>query len=102
MRGSGGSGRSQPADGQGRTMSRPTMNEQASPAVGTGGDTLVRVLFETVLGCIEIDVDTARAPGTAANFLRYVDGGHYNGGRFHRTVTPDNQPGDAVKIEVIQ
>ena len=39
---------------------------------------------------------------TAANFLRYVDGGFYDGGRFHRTVTLDNQPGAAVRIEVIQ
>ncbi len=41
---------------------------------------------------------------TAANFLRYVDAGHYTGGRFHRTVRtqPDNQPQSAVKIDVIQ
>ncbi len=37
-----------------------------------------------------------------ANFLRYVRGGFYDGGRFHRTVTPDNQPGQSVKIEVVQ
>ena len=37
-----------------------------------------------------------------ANFLRYVDGGFYDGGAFHRTVHPDNQPGDSVKISVIQ
>src|SRR5205823_1109299 len=39
---------------------------------------------------------------TVANFLRYVDGKFYDGGRFHRTVTPDNQPDNKVKIEVIQ
>jgi peptidyl-prolyl cis-trans isomerase A (cyclophilin A) len=37
-----------------------------------------------------------------ANFLRYVDAKFYDGGRFHRTVTPDNQPDNKVKIEVIQ
>jgi peptidyl-prolyl cis-trans isomerase A (cyclophilin A) len=49
-------------------------------------------------------VDAARAPITAANFLRYVDAGFYNGGRFHRTVrrVPDNQPYNLVKIEVLQ
>jgi peptidyl-prolyl cis-trans isomerase A (cyclophilin A) len=62
----------------------------------------VRVVLETDLGEIEIAVDAARAPATAANFLRYVDAGRYDGGRFHRTVLPDNQPGQAVKIEVVQ
>ncbi len=77
-------------------------DRQQGAAAGERGDTLVRVVLETGFGCIYVDVDTARAPTTAANFLRYVDGGHYNGGRFHRTVTPDNQPDDAVRIEVIQ
>jgi peptidyl-prolyl cis-trans isomerase A (cyclophilin A) len=51
---------------------------------------------------MEVEVDTVRAPVTGQNFLRYVDQGSYRGGRFHRTVRPDNQPDDRVKIEVIQ
>jgi peptidyl-prolyl cis-trans isomerase A (cyclophilin A) len=62
----------------------------------------VRVLIETSAGQIEIEVDTTRAPVTSANFLAYVDAGLYTNGRFHRTVTPGNQPNNAVKIEVIQ
>src|SRR5262245_53642932 len=62
----------------------------------------VRVRIETDLGDIEVELDPARAPNTVANFLRYVDGKIYDGGRFHRTVTPDNQPDNKVKIEVIQ
>lgn len=62
----------------------------------------VRVLLETELGAITIEVDSARAPLTAANFLRYVDAGFYDGGVFHRTVKLDNQPDKKVKIEVIQ
>lgn len=61
-----------------------------------------RVVLETALGEVEIAVDAARAPVTARNFLRYVEGGRYDGGRFHRTVTPENQPGRKVKIDVIQ
>jgi peptidyl-prolyl cis-trans isomerase A (cyclophilin A) len=62
-----------------------------------------RVRFETERGAIVVELD-ARAAATAANFLRYVDGRFYDGGRFHRTVTtaPDNQPQNTVKIDVIQ
>lgn len=64
----------------------------------------VRVLIQTELGDIEVELDAQSAPITVANFLKYVDGGYYNGGRFHRTVKrqPDNQPGNTIKIEVIQ
>jgi peptidyl-prolyl cis-trans isomerase A (cyclophilin A) len=62
----------------------------------------VLVSIATELGTIEVEVDRARAPVTAANFLRYVDAGLYDGGRFHRTVTMDNQPDNEVRIEVIQ
>ena len=61
-----------------------------------------RVLLKTGAGDVELEVDRARAPVTAANFLRYVDAGHYEGGRFHRTVRLTNQPQNKVKIEVIQ
>jgi peptidyl-prolyl cis-trans isomerase A (cyclophilin A) len=58
--------------------------------------------IQTSLGNIEIEVDSAHAPATAANFFRYVDAGLYEGGQFHRTVRADNQPGNKIKIEVIQ
>ncbi len=63
-----------------------------------------RVVIETQFGNIEASLDDERAPRTVTNFLRYVDAGHYNGGRFHRTVRtqPDNQPASSVKIDVIQ
>jgi peptidyl-prolyl cis-trans isomerase A (cyclophilin A) len=62
----------------------------------------VRVLIETDKGDIEVELDPARAPNTVANFLKYVDGKFYDGGKFYRTVTPDNQPDNKVKIEVVQ
>jgi len=61
-----------------------------------------RVLIKTEKGDIEVELDAAKAPATVANFLRYVDGRLYDGGRFHRTVTTDNQPDSKVKIEVVQ
>jgi peptidyl-prolyl cis-trans isomerase A (cyclophilin A) len=63
---------------------------------------LPRVLIQTELGDIEVEVDTIHAPVTSANFLRYVDLGFYRFGRFHRTVRADNQPDDKVKITVVQ
>ncbi len=65
---------------------------------------LPRVAFRTDLGDFVVEVDEGRAPASARNFLRYVDAGRYRGGAFHRTVTtsPDNQPGKAVKIDVVQ
>ncbi len=62
----------------------------------------VRVVFETDLGTFELDIDIDRAPVTATNFLRYVDGGHYDGGSFFRTVHADNQPDDSIRIAVVQ
>jgi peptidyl-prolyl cis-trans isomerase A (cyclophilin A) len=62
----------------------------------------VRVRVQTTLGDIVLELDPAKAPGTTANFLKYVDAGHYDGGTFHRTVKMDNQPESAIKIEVIQ
>jgi peptidyl-prolyl cis-trans isomerase A (cyclophilin A) len=62
----------------------------------------VRVVFQTEKGDFELELDEAHAPKTVRNFLASVDAGLYDGGVFHRTVKPDNQPTNPVKIEVIQ
>ena len=55
----------------------------------------------TSLGVIELEVYVASAPITAANFLAYVDGSHYDGAAFDRVVSPENDNGSPV-ISVIQ
>ena len=62
----------------------------------------VRVVILTDAGEIEADIDVTRAPITATNFLKYVDAGLFDGGRFFRTVRPENQADKPVKIAVIQ
>src|SRR5258707_15302476 len=52
----------------------------------------IRVLIQTEKGDVEVELEPARAPVTVANLLRYADAKFYDGGRFHRTVKPDNQP----------
>jgi peptidyl-prolyl cis-trans isomerase A (cyclophilin A) len=71
-------------------------------AVAQYATAAVTVVVETELGNIEAEIDTVHAPVSAANFLRYVDDGLYQGSQFHRTVKPDNQPNNEVKIEVTQ
>ena len=77
--------------------------------LGSGGcrtnppaETPVRVVVETEMGVFELEVYVDRAPVTAANFLRYVDGGFYDDGTFFRTVRADNQPEDSIRIAVVQ
>jgi len=65
----------------------------------------VGVDLETVHGDIYVAVDTERAPITSANFLKYVDGGFYNLGRFHRVTRPDNYtpaPPNRPAMQIIQ
>lgn len=63
----------------------------ASVQTPQGGD--VTVAIETALGTITIAVDLTHAPVTAGNFLKYVDAGIYEGGRFYRVTRSDNYPG---------
>jgi peptidyl-prolyl cis-trans isomerase A (cyclophilin A) len=72
----------------------------APGAAAAAANPCVRIV--TALGRIDVEIALDKAPLTAANFLRYVDAGLYDGTSFFRTVTPDNQPADAVRIEVIQ
>jgi peptidyl-prolyl cis-trans isomerase A (cyclophilin A) len=60
------------------------------------------IVFETEKGAIEMEIDTAHAPITAANFLKYVDGRFFDGGAVNRAVRPDNTVRHDVEIQVIQ
>jgi peptidyl-prolyl cis-trans isomerase A (cyclophilin A) len=76
---------------------------QSAPAPLAAGE--VPVTIDTAFGKIVLAIDTAHAPITAANFLKYVDGGFYNGGRFHRATRPDNytpSPPNRPAMELIQ
>lgn len=61
-----------------------------------------KVVLETALGKIELELDAKAAPVTVSNFLYYVNERIYNDGRFFRAVTLANQPTNSVKIEVVQ
>lgn len=61
-----------------------------------------RVLLQTALGDVEVELEATRAPVTVSNFLYYVHAGLYADGRFFRAVRADNQPTNAVRIQVLQ
>ncbi len=61
-----------------------------------------QVKLNTDAGSVLLDIYDDRAPLTAANFLKYVDEGRFEGATFYRVVTLTNQPDNDVKIEVIQ
>ncbi|MCK6534936.1 MAG: peptidyl-prolyl cis-trans isomerase [Polyangiaceae bacterium] len=44
------------------------------------------VVIDTNFGSITLSLDAERAPKTVANFLSYVDSGHYQGTIFHRVI----------------
>jgi cyclophilin family peptidyl-prolyl cis-trans isomerase len=87
-------------------MAAPTPSAVPVPAAETATTTAAapseRVALETTAGRIVLELDVVKAPRTVANFLAYVESGHYNGTIFHRVVpnllvqggayTPDLQP----------
>lgn len=54
----------------------------AAPAA----DTHPRVLMETSLGNIVLELDRAKAPQSVDNFIKYVQDGFYDGTVFHRVI----------------
>ena len=65
--------------------------------------TTVRTRVVTGLGTFDIEVDTAVAPVTVANYLAYVDRRLLDKASVYRVVTLANQPPDTrFRIEVVQ
>ncbi|MEO1489018.1 MAG: esterase-like activity of phytase family protein [Pseudomonadota bacterium] len=52
----------------------------------------VNVVLETGMGDITIALETERAPITAANFLRYVEEGRFDGTKFYRAMRLEREP----------
>ncbi len=54
-----------------------TLAEEAKP----------KVVIQTSMGDITLELDSDKAPKTVANFLQYVDDGYYDGTIFHRVMS---------------
>lgn len=62
----------------------PADAEPAKPASQPAGGLMPRVVLETTLGKIVLELDGEKAPISTHNFLAYVDSGFYNNTTFHR------------------
>jgi peptidyl-prolyl cis-trans isomerase B (cyclophilin B) len=60
------------------------------------------VELHTSAGLIRIELDAAKAPLSAANFLRYVAAGHYDGTIFHRVIRGFMIQGGGMDAEMKQ
>ncbi|MBT8493244.1 MAG: peptidyl-prolyl cis-trans isomerase [Deltaproteobacteria bacterium] len=47
---------------------------------------MTQVIVDTSKGSFTIELDADKAPKSVANFLTYVDSGHYSGTIFHRVI----------------
>ena len=68
-------------------MSRLTATVLLTLALGTAAPAALaqqQVRVTTNVGSFVITLDEARAPLTVANFLQYIEKGHYPGTLFHR------------------
>lgn len=58
----------------------------AQPASTAAASAAPRVLFETSMGNVVVELDPKAAPKTVDNFLQYVRDKHYDGTIFHRVI----------------
>ena len=66
---------------------KETKKEDKTKAPKAGDKKVTTVVIETSLGNIEVELNSEKAPLSAANFLKYVDKKHYDGLVFHRVIS---------------
>ena len=62
------------------------ISAQAGAATDAAGDAHPRILMETSMGNIVLELDRAKAPKSVDNFVKYVQDGFYDGTIFHRVI----------------
>jgi cyclophilin family peptidyl-prolyl cis-trans isomerase len=65
---------------------KPATAKTASCKLDDKGTNAVKVKLTTSMGAITLELDKEKAPLSTANFVKYVESGHYNGTIFHRVI----------------
>jgi cyclophilin family peptidyl-prolyl cis-trans isomerase len=73
------------AGSQPGTASQPAGKQATTSTQPAGANAIV--VIETSMGTIKAELWADKAPLTVANFLKYVDDGHYDGLIFHRVIS---------------
>ncbi len=68
-----------------KAQTKPDNSAPAKPSRPAPPDEL-RIVLETTMGRIVVELDEEHAPLTVANFLQYVESEHYDGTIFHQVV----------------
>jgi len=68
----------------------------------TKGAGIVTVTMETSAGAITLELDSAKAPATVANFIEYAKAGHYDGTIFHRVIPGFMIQGGGFDADMVQ
>ena len=76
--------------------SQPTSRPASQPAGP------VRLVMETSLGEVVVELDSVKAPGTVKSFLAYVDAGFYDGTVFHRVIANFMIQGGGLAVDLKQ
>ena len=66
------------------------------------GNAPMKVKLTTSMGPIVIELDKAKAPVSAENFVKYVEAGHYNGTIFHRVIDGFMVQGGGFTPDMVQ
>jgi cyclophilin family peptidyl-prolyl cis-trans isomerase len=85
----GGAPATKPADNKPAESKPADAKPEAKPSdakPAPAADVLKFVSLETSMGTILLELNETKAPISVANFLSYVDSGHYNNTIFHRVV----------------
>jgi cyclophilin family peptidyl-prolyl cis-trans isomerase len=71
---------------QSQSKEEPALHESTNRQQTVAEGQNPRVVLETSLGNITLELDLAKAPVTVKNFLAYTDAGFYDGTIFHRVI----------------
>jgi cyclophilin family peptidyl-prolyl cis-trans isomerase len=67
-------------------LALPAQSQPSSCSASLKGKAPMKVKLTTSMGDITLELDKDKAPLSTANFVQYVESGHYNGTIFHRVI----------------